>query len=181
MAAFPQRTDKARFKVLRGVAHDLGASFTSLMNYATDDYSMGHILRLARETGKSTLTIDLLNGRGLPEELLRDPVAGLPEQYAEMLARLLESSGSDRALIQSARLTLVFDLERQRPSPLEDQPQSPYTCEVAILDIQGQEYVVRFDGWWFVEGTSERTTSAVRGCWDRRLWHQPGAMLRLNR
>jgi hypothetical protein len=40
-----------RFKVLKGVAHNVGASFTSLMNYASDDYSMGHILRFARQQG----------------------------------------------------------------------------------------------------------------------------------
>jgi hypothetical protein len=35
-----------RHKVLKGIAHNIGHSFTSLMNYAKDDYSMGHILRL---------------------------------------------------------------------------------------------------------------------------------------
>jgi hypothetical protein len=40
-----------RFKVLKSVAHNIGHSFTSLMNYSRDDYSMGHILRFARETG----------------------------------------------------------------------------------------------------------------------------------
>src|SRR6516225_918103 len=29
-----------RFKVLKGVAHNIGHSFTSLMNYSIDDYSM---------------------------------------------------------------------------------------------------------------------------------------------
>jgi hypothetical protein len=47
-----------KVKVLKGVAHNIGDSFTSLMNYCADDYSMGHILRFARESGINTLTID---------------------------------------------------------------------------------------------------------------------------
>jgi hypothetical protein len=58
-----------RVKVLKGVAHNVGSSFTSLVNYAADDYSMGHILRFARESGRDTLTIDLLNGTGSPDGL----------------------------------------------------------------------------------------------------------------
>jgi len=49
-----------RYKVLKGVAHNIGHSFTSLMNYAIDDYTMGHVLRLARQTGRDTLIIDLV-------------------------------------------------------------------------------------------------------------------------
>ncbi len=37
------------YKVLKGVAHNVGHSFTSLMNYADDDYTMGHILRFVRD------------------------------------------------------------------------------------------------------------------------------------
>jgi len=31
-----------KFKVLKGVAHNIGDSFTILMNYSADDYSLGH-------------------------------------------------------------------------------------------------------------------------------------------
>jgi hypothetical protein len=40
-----------KFKVLKKIAHNI------------DDYSMGHILRFAREAGIGTLTIDLLTVR----------------------------------------------------------------------------------------------------------------------
>jgi hypothetical protein len=62
-----------RYKVLKGVAHNIGHSFTSLMNYAIDDYTMGHILRLARKSGKDTLIIDFITGVGRPAELLQEP------------------------------------------------------------------------------------------------------------
>ena len=172
-----------RSKVLKGVAHDVGASFTSLMNYASDDYAMGHVLRLARDSGESTLSIDLLNGRGSPEELVRDHIADLPRRYSEMFLRLVERSGADRNGIRSATLTLVYDLQRQRPSPLEGEPQSPYTCEVSIVDSRGKEYAVRFDGWWFVESTSEILTGAqrIRACWNRRTWHDERQIVRVDR
>jgi hypothetical protein len=48
------------------------------MNYATDDYSMGHILRFARESRRDTLTIDLLNGTGDPDGLLKEAISELP-------------------------------------------------------------------------------------------------------
>ena len=43
------------------------------MNYTGDDYSMGHILRFARESGTDTLTMDLLRGEGHPATLLKEP------------------------------------------------------------------------------------------------------------
>jgi hypothetical protein len=60
---FLSRTNMPRFKVLKGVAHNIGHSFTSLMNYSVDDYSMGHILRYARETEIDTLVLDFVIGQ----------------------------------------------------------------------------------------------------------------------
>ena len=80
-----------RVKVLKGVAHNVGSSFTSLMNYATDDYSMGHILRFARESGIEILRIDLLNGRGGPDELLKEPISELPSWYSKMFSDRLRA------------------------------------------------------------------------------------------
>jgi hypothetical protein len=52
-----------KFKILKRVAHNISDSFTSPMNFSVDDYSMGHILRFAREAGIGTPTIDLLTVR----------------------------------------------------------------------------------------------------------------------
>src|SRR5713101_3017416 len=71
----------ARYKVLKGVAHSIGHSFTSLMNYAGDDYVMGHILRLARETKRDTLTIDFVSGAAGPPELLARPIPDVLSRY----------------------------------------------------------------------------------------------------
>lgn len=136
-----------RFKVLKGVAHNIGHSFTSLMNYSGDDYSMGHILRLARETGLDTLTLDFLTSEGQPTALLRKPISGLPNWYTKMFWHMVTSSGSDRALVDSATLTLRYDLQRSAPDPQSEMIQNPYTCDVFIRDCRGKTYTAHFEGW----------------------------------
>src|SRR6185437_11872887 len=129
----------AKYKVLKGVAHNIGHSFTSLMNYATDDYTMGHILRLARESGKDTLIIDFMTGVGRPAELLRDPISEVPRRYSDWFWKLVESSGSDRSLVQSADLILKYDLETSKPG-LNGISLSPYVCHVSIVDTKDKSY-----------------------------------------
>lgn len=162
----------AGVKVLKGVAHNVGSSFTSLMNYASDDYSMGHILRFARESGSDTLTIDLLNGRGNPETLLKEPISGLPSWYSKMFLRLVESAGSDRKLVQSATIKVAYDLRRERPSPIPGEPQSPYTCDVSIVDVRGKNYTAHFDGWWFIERVEINRPDSLpaRNWWNLLSW-----------
>jgi hypothetical protein len=157
-----------RYKVLKGVAHNIGHSFTSLMNYSVDDYSMGHILRFARESRQTTLIIDFLKGEGSPAVLLREPIAELPRSYTNMFWRMVASSGSDRALVQSAVLTLTFDLDRTQPGPRADCPQSPYTCDVTILDCRGKRYTSHFRGWWYVERGI--LVHASRRWWNPITW-----------
>jgi hypothetical protein len=161
-----------RVKVLKGVAHNVGSSFTSLMNYAADDYSMGHILRFARESGIDTLTIDLLNGQGDPDRLLKEPISGLPSWYSKMFLRLVESAGSDRELIRSATLTITYDLRRDRPSPIPGERQSAYTCDVSIVDVWGGNYAAHFDGWWFVERMEVNRSASpfARIWWNPLTW-----------
>jgi hypothetical protein len=161
-----------RVKVLKGVAHNVGSSFISLMNYAADDYSLGHILRFARESGMDTLTIDLLNGRGRPEELLKQPISELPNWYSNMFLRLVESAGSDRKLIQSATLTVTYDLRSCRSSPIPGEPQSAFTCDVSIVDIRGKNYAAHFNGWWFVERmeVNRPANPVVRKWWNPLTW-----------
>jgi len=161
-----------KVKVLKGVAHNIGDSFTSLSNYAGEDYSMGHILRFARESGVATLTIDLLGGKGHPDELLKDPITGLPDWYSKMFLRLVQSAGSDTALIRSATLKLSYDLNRIRPSSIPGEPQSPYTCDVSIIDPRGKGYAAHFEGWWFVEKMKENRPASPFVCkwWNPFTW-----------
>jgi hypothetical protein len=165
----------AKYKVLKSVAHNLGHSFTSLMNYSVDDYALGHILRFARQTGRDTLTIDLITAEAGPPELLQEPVSYLPERYASWFSRLVETHGSDRSLIDSATLTLRYDLAVQRlHSPTHSGSEfieSPYACEVVIKDNRGKIYSAHFKGWWFPE-RMEPIKNEPRRWW--KFWHPRG-------
>ena len=104
----------ARYKVLKSVAHNIGHSFTSLMNYADDDYVMGHILRFARSPGRDTLTLDFARREAGPPELLAPPISEVPARYTEWFWDLVQRHGSDRSLVQSATLTLRYDIATKR-------------------------------------------------------------------
>jgi len=141
-----------RSKVLKSVAHNIGHSFTSLMNYAEDDYVMGHLLRLARSTGRNTLTIDFVKREAGPSELLREPISNVPARYIEWFWESVQRQGSDRSLVQNATLTLRYDLSVEVPHPKQPRMKgSPYTCDVRITDVRGKAYVAHFDGWWCPE------------------------------
>jgi len=158
----------ARYKVLKGVAHNIGHSFTSLMNYSGDDYVMGHILRFARSTGRDTLTIDFVNRESGPEELLAPPISEVPARYIEWFWDLVQRHGSDRSLVQSATLTLRYDIATNRP--LLSAPQfieSPFTCDVRITDVRGKNYLAHFDGWWYAERL-DRPQTETRPWW--KFW-----------
>ena len=161
----------ARYKVLKGVAYNIGHSFTSLMNYTDDDYSMGHILRFARESGLNTLTIDLMTGEGQPALLLRAPISKLPDWYTKMFWNLVTSSGSDSGLVQSAVLTLKYDLQRTKLGQNGIQ-RNPYSCDVSIVDIRGKTYRAHFEDWWFVDRFPIAEVS--RRWWNPFNWFRRG-------
>ena len=99
----------ARYKVLKSVAHNIGHSFTSLMNYADDDYVMGHILRFARKTGTDTLTIDFVKGEAGPPELLAEPLSEIPVRYTRFFWDMVDRHGSERSCVRAATLTLRYN------------------------------------------------------------------------
>jgi hypothetical protein len=147
----------ARCKVLKSVAHNIGHSFTSLMNYAGDDYVMGHILRLARRTGVDTLTIDFVSGKSGPRELLADPISQVPDNYTQFFWGLVERHGSDRSCVKTATLTLKYDLTSERPIRRDPQiMESPYFCDILITDAHGKNYKAHFQSWWHPEMPEKR-------------------------
>jgi hypothetical protein len=159
-----------RLKALKSVAHNIGHSFTSLMNYAVDDYAMGHILRFARETGLNKLVIDFVTGESQPAALLQDPISELPRCYTKKFWDLVASSGSDRSLVLSATLTLEYDLTRNGPRPTAETPTSPYVCQVLVVDVRGKSYRAYFSGWWYEERGFVRAQR--RSWWNPLRWFQ---------
>jgi hypothetical protein len=140
------------YKVIKSIAHNLGHSFTSLMNYHGIDYVMGHVLRAARATGKDKLEVDFLSGVADPPELLVPSVKESIEWYCKTFADFVNRSGSNIQLIDSAKMTLKYDLKVTRPHPREPRIiENPYTCDVVIIDNRQKDHSAHFEGWWFPE------------------------------
>jgi hypothetical protein len=142
----------ARYKVLRGVAHSLAHSFTSLMNYVGNDYVMGHLLRRARDTGEATLRVDVLTGWASPPALLSHEIAGSVRRYCEWFPKLVASHKSDMQFVRAARLSVSFDLSKRRPvRHAPDLVESPYVCSVEIEDDRGKTWSAEVRDWWYPE------------------------------
>ena len=164
----------ARYKVLKGVADNIGHSFTSLMNYAGDDYVMGHILRFARRTGRDTLTIDFVKREAGPPELLAEPISDVPARYTDWFWGLVQRHGSDRSLVQSATLALRYNVTIERPRRASPHfIENPFPCDVRVTDVRGKSYLAHFDGWWYPERL-ERPETESRSWW--KLWVPRGNM-----
>ena len=156
----------ARYKVLRGVAHSFAHSFTSLMNYAGDDYVMGHLLRRARESGEGSFVVDILTGSASPPALLRGEIDRSVRRYCEWFPKLVASHKSEMRFIRAARMSVTFELSKRRPvrhAPgLEE---SPYVCRVQIEDDRGKTWSAELQGWWY----PETEVSSTRGGRRRNL------------
>ncbi|HEV2313792.1 MAG TPA: hypothetical protein VGR94_00680 [Candidatus Acidoferrales bacterium] len=164
----------AKYKVLKGVAHNIGHSFTSLMNYAGDDYVMGHILRFARRTGCDTLTIDFVKREAGPPELLAPPISEVPAYYIDRFWDLVQRHGSDASLVTRATLVLRYKLGTRWPHAGAPQfSESPYACDVRITDVRGKDHVARFRGSWYPERL-EKPQSESRPWW--KFWDTRGQM-----
>ena len=139
-------------KPLKSIAHNFSHSFISLTNYIDDDYFLGHLLKQARLTKNCRLNIDLLRKTANPPQLLTKPVLTLIEHYIMRFPILVENSGSTMNYIRSAILIVDFDLGKTRPYSFnKDIFESPFTCEMTIIDDRGKEYKHKHVGWWFPE------------------------------
>ncbi len=168
----------ARYKVLKSVAHGLGHSFASLMNYRGDDYVMGHLLRQMRLTGSDTLEVDLMSGEARPASLLIPEVDGAIRAYCAFLPQLVESHRSSMQFVQRASMSVQFDLSRRRTvrySPFCEE--SPFVCRVAIGDDRGKVWSAEIRGWWYPEAREPKVSElrTHRGAARSRL----GRIIRL--
>jgi len=143
---------KIRRKLLKSISHNFGHSFISLMNYINDDYFMGHVLKQARKTKCNKLTVDILENLAEPSELLTDPIKSSIEHWNKWFPTLVKSSGSTMDYVSSAKMTIEFELNLARPH-LGNKGfiESPFVCEIVIIDDRGKEYIRKHEGWWFPE------------------------------
>ena len=162
----------ARYKVLKSVAHSLGHSFTSLMNYRGDDYIMGHLLRRARETGDRELKVDLLNRKATPESLLAAPVADSVASYCEWFPKLIDVHKTSMSYVRAARMSVAFDLDVRRPVRYAPHfEESPYICRVEIEDDRGKIWSAEIRDWWYPEAGEPR--------WDAKEGRRVSVISRL--
>ena len=139
-------------KPLKSVSHNFGHSFISLMNYINDDYFMGHLLKQARKTKSNKLTVDILKNLAAPAELLTYQIKSSIEHWNKWFPTLVESSGSTMDYVSSAIMTIEFDLQQTRPyNGNSDYLESPFICEIVIIDDRGKEYKHKHEVWWFPE------------------------------
>lgn len=139
-------------KPLKSVSHNFGHSFISLMNYVKDDYILGHLLNQARQTNINKLTVDILKNVAEPTELLTNEIKSSIERWNKWFPTLVESSGSTMEFVNSATMTIEFDLQTIRPyHNNSDFLESPFICEIVIIDDRGKEYKHKHEGWWFPE------------------------------
>jgi ABC-type bacteriocin/lantibiotic exporter with double-glycine peptidase domain len=139
-------------KPLKSVSHNFGHSFISLMNYINDDYFMGHLLKQACKTKCNKLTVDILKNIAEPTDLLTDQIKSSIEHWNKWFPTLVENSGSTMDFVSSATMTIEFDLQQLRPyAGNSDYFESPFTCEIVIIDDRNKEYKHKHEGWWFPE------------------------------
>jgi len=139
-------------KPLKSVSHNFSHSFISLMNYLNDDYFLGHLLKQARVTKLSKLYIDVLQNKASPDPLVTKEVLSSIEYWNRWFPTLVESSGSSMEFVKSATMIIEFDLSIIKPHSLHhDLIESPFSCEMSIVDDRGKEYRYKHEGWWFPE------------------------------
>jgi hypothetical protein len=137
-------------KPLKSVSHNFGHSFISLMNYIHDDYFLGHLLKQARSTNLSKLSVDILAGSAFPKELLTLPMLNSINHWCKWFPELVNISGSTMDYVAKATMTIEFDLTKTRPFPQDNQfIENPFVCEIIITDDRGKEYRHEHTGWWF--------------------------------
>lgn len=139
----------ARYKVLKSVAHSMGASFASLMNDEGNDPVMSHLLRRAREVGEPSLSIDLIAGSAGPAALLVPAIITSVDNYCRWFPHQLTAHKTDRRYVSAAHLTVTFDLGVERPARASDRMESPYVCHVEVTDDRGSVWSAEISGWWW--------------------------------
>ena len=139
-------------KPLKSVSHNFSHSFISLMNYVNDDYFLGHLLKQARKTKLNKLTIDILQNIAEPRDLLTSEIKSSIEYWNKWFPTLVKNSGSTMDFVSSAIMTIEFDLMQTRVYVNNaDYIESPFICEIVIIDDRGKEYKRKHEGWWFPE------------------------------
>lgn len=144
-------------KTLKSVSHNFGHSFVSYMNYMETDYFLGLLQSEMQKSNINRLEVDILKNESSPEELLTRKIQKSINAWNKSFPDLVTNSGSSMDFIESAKMTIEFDLNKTRLFPHDNQfTENPYVCEIMIIDDNGKEYKKEQTGWWFPEPESKK-------------------------
>ena len=139
----------ARYKVLRSVAHNLGHSYLSLVNWAEGDYVVEHLYQRAREAGEPVVRVDVLRGTIAPDAFATPVLLASAERLRAWFGPLVQSQGAALDMVSAARLEVTFDLARPGYSRhVPGLELAVYACVVEILDDRGRRHVATVPEWW---------------------------------
>ena len=142
-----------KYKLIRGVAHNLGHSFLSDSNAVMREgvYTIvpAVLFAAAKATAVPQVTINLLNEAIAPTELALPELAQAVSFYRNCLPQLLSSHGIDPSVIKGASITIDFDYSRTRRSQFHPADEiQEFLCAVQLTDDRGVAHVANPTEWW---------------------------------
>jgi hypothetical protein len=122
------------------------------MNWINDDYFLGHLLKQARATNLNRLEVDILTGTAKPGRLTTNSICDSIKHRCNWFPTLVVNSGASMDFVSSAIMIIEFDLLTARPSIIYSKLiETPFTCEIRIIDERGKEYNSKHEEWWYPE------------------------------
>ena len=137
-----------KYKLLKSVAHNWAASFNSTLNYYRTDYGMGHLCRIAVETGTPEFEVDLLSGKASPELFLSDAVKSCLGEWLPKFEEILKKEVPDVGAVAAASFRVHFDLQGVLRSSGQTEFTVPCTLAVSITDDRGTSHCARIEDKW---------------------------------
>ncbi len=142
-----------KYKVIRGVAHNLGHSFLSDSNAVMRDgvYTIvpAVLFSAAKAAAVPRVDIDLMRETIQPPELAVPEVVQSLAFYHGWLPKLLSNHGVGSGVVQAATISISFDYARIRRSafhPTEEIPE--FGCTVRLTDDRGITHEAMPKDWW---------------------------------
>ena len=134
-----------RYKVLKSVAHNVADSFVGALNYSQDGHVICRLLDEARATGNDHYFIDFRSGEH--SQILDEPgLAKVVPFYSKMFWDNVERQGASRDFIDTARLSIRFNLNNRRE--VRNGYENPYLCRLDLVDNRGVSHAQELSGWW---------------------------------
>ena len=144
---------------MKSVAHNWAASFNSTLNYYFTDYGMGHLCRIAVETGTPEFQVDLLSGKASSELFLSKAVKLSLAEYLPKFDEILKKEMPNVPPVKAATFRVTFDLPRVVRTSNQAEYWVPCTLMVSITDDQGKEHAAKIVENWPVSRQIEKSKS----------------------